>query len=132
MKKNDGVTSVVGEMLLLVIALILVSIFAVSLFGVLPGEREDVVNVAMNNTSDTVYLWHKGGDQIELTDLSVIVYHGTDKRTVKSINLIDINGHETSSFDLGGCMIVHVDDLASDDEVLLVTKKSVIYSGVVP
>ena len=131
MKKDDGVTSVVGEMLLLVIALILVSIFAVSLFGVLPGEREDVVNVAMNNTSDTVYLWHKGGDQIELTDLTVIVYNGTEKRTLTNISLKNINGNTTSSFDLGGYLIVNAQGLSSGDEVLLVTKKSVIYSGVV-
>ncbi len=118
-------------MLLLVIALILVSIFAVSLFGVLPGEREDVVNVAMNTSGDTVYLWHKGGDQIEQTDLSVIVYHGTDKRTVKILSLTNINGNTTSSFDLGGCMIIHVDGLASGDDVRLVTERSTIFSGVV-
>ena len=131
MKKNDGVTSVVGEMLLLVIALILVSIFAVSLFGVLPGEREDVVNVAMNTSGDTVYLWHKGGDQIEQTDLWVIVYHGTEKRTLTNSSLKNINGNTTSSFNLGGYLIVNAQGLSSGDEVLLVTKKSVIYSGVV-
>ncbi|RBQ23945.1 MAG: hypothetical protein ALMCE001_14950 [Methanocorpusculum sp. MCE] len=131
MKKDDGVTSVVGEMLLLVIALVLVSVFAVSLFGVMPGERDDIINVAMNTSGDTVYLCYKGGDQIAQNELSVIVYNRTLKRTVTFISLTDINGNTASSFDLGGCLKVNALGLSSGDEVLLTTKKSVIYSGVI-
>ena len=43
--KDDAVSSVVGEMLLLTIALILAAVFAVSAFSFLPGDREDVVDI---------------------------------------------------------------------------------------
>ncbi|MCQ2470391.1 MAG: type IV pilin N-terminal domain-containing protein, partial [Ruminococcus sp.] len=47
LKKDDGVSSVVGEMLLLAIGVILVAVFATSLMGLLPSDRDDHVDVAM-------------------------------------------------------------------------------------
>ncbi|MDO9523027.1 MAG: type IV pilin N-terminal domain-containing protein [Methanocorpusculum sp.] len=134
MKKDDGVTSVVGEMLLLVIALVLVSVFAVSILGLIPGDREEVVNVGMNPSvpTETIYLWHKGGDWIDKDDLTIAVYNGIEKRNVTFVSLTNQTGYPTEIFQLGGCLTYTVESLSPGDEVRLSTQRSTIFSGVVP
>lgn len=134
MKQEDAVSTVVGEMLLLVIALVLISVFAVSILGLIPGDREEVVNVGMNNTSTTIYLWHKGGDWIENSTLTVSVYNGTnkfDKRTTRELKCHNQTGSPTEIFQLGGYLTFTVDSLSSGDEVRLSTYRTTIFSGVV-
>lgn len=131
MKQEDAVTTVVGEMLLLVIALVLISVFAVSILGLIPGDREEVVNVGMNNTSATIYLWHKGGDWINKDDLKITVYNGVEKRNVTFVSLTNQTGYPTEIFQLGGCLTYTVESLSSGDEVRLSTQRTTIFAGVV-
>ena len=52
---DNAITSVVGEMLILVLVIILVSLFATSAFNLLPGDRETVTTVSMErNTTHLV------------------------------------------------------------------------------
>ena len=129
--KDDAVSSVVGEMLLLTIALILTAVFAVSAFSFLPGDREDIVDVDAEISSNTITFWHKGGDAVPKDQLSAAVYNGVTPRTVTVISLKNAADAETAVFDLGGSYNVYVPSLRSGDEIRLSTDRTIIYTGVV-
>lgn len=59
---DNAVTSVVGEILILVLVIILVSLFATFMFNLPPGDREMVTTISMENNTTHLIFWHKGGD----------------------------------------------------------------------
>ena len=109
-ERDDAATSVVGEILLMALVIILVSLFAASAFDLLPGDRQSVVDVSMSYDEEnkTLSFWHKGGDWIAGEDLAVTVTDaelGT-KYPVQQESLKDFQGEEKVVFDLGGCYTV--------------------------
>ena len=130
--KDDAVSSVVGEMLLLTIALILTAVFAVSAFSFLPGDREDIVDVDAKISDDTITFWHKGGDAVSKDQLTAAVYDGVTPKTVTVTSLKNAAGTDTSVFDLGGSYTVSVSSLTAGDEIRLSTDRTIIYTGVAP
>lgn len=131
--KEDALSSVVGEMLLLATAIILVAVFASSLFTVLPGDRVDTADISAyaDVLGDTISFWHKGGDIIGSERLTLSVFNGTEKRAVTFESLKDQNNNDTSVFALGNCLKYTVAGLESGDQISLATDTAVIYSGVV-
>ena len=129
--KDDAVSSVVGEMLLLTIALILTAVFAVSAFSFLPGDREDIVDVDAEISGDTITFWHKGGDAVTKDRLKVSVYDGVNPRDVTVTSLKNYADVDTSVFDLGGRYTVSVSSLSTGDDIRLSTDRTIIYTGVV-
>ena len=130
--KDDAVSSVVGEMLLLTIVLILTAVFAVSAFSFLPGDREDIVDVDAEISDDRITFWHKGGDAVPKDQLSAAVYDGVTPKTVTVTSLKNAAGTDTSVFDLGSCYTVSVSSLSIGDEIRLSTDRTIIYTGVAP
>ena len=130
--RDDAVSSVVGEMLLLTIALILTAVFAVSAFSFLPGDREDIVDVDAEISGDKITFWHKGGDAVPKDQLSAAVYDGVTPKTVTVSSLKNAAGDDTAVFDLGGYYTVSVTGLTSGDEIRLSTELTIIYTGVAP
>ena len=130
--RDDAVSSVVGEMLLLTIALILTAVFAVSAFSFLPGDREDIVDVDAEISDDRITFWHKGGDAVPKDQLSAAVYDGVTPKTVTVSSLKNAAGDDTAVFDLGGYYTVSVTGLTSRDEIRLSTDRTIIYTGVAP
>ena len=130
--RDDAVSSVVGEMLLLTIALILTAVFAVSAFSFLPGDREDIVDVDAEISVNTITFWHKGGDAVPKDQLTAAVYDGVTPKTVTVTSLKNAAGDDTAVFDLGGCYTVSVTGLTSRDEIRLSTDRTIIYTGVAP
>jgi FlaG/FlaF family flagellin (archaellin) len=123
---DDAVSPVVGEMLMLSLVLILVSVMAVSAFNLIPGDREPQVSVIMAHSSDSISLYHKGGDWIQVSELSVRVRNQTqDMLFRKDTFILD---PDTQTFDLGANLTVTT-PLAGDEEVLLFTHRAVIFSG---
>ena len=129
--KDDAVSSVVGEMLLLTIVLILTAVFAVSAFSFLPGDREDIVDVDAEISSNTITFWHKGGDAVPKDRLKVSVYDGVNPRDVTVTSLKNYADVDTSVFDLGGRYTVSVSSLSTGDDIRLSTDRTIIYTGVV-
>lgn len=136
-KKDEGVTSVVGEMLLIALVLILVSLFAASAFNLLPGERDTIVDVSMNinKSSDppTLEFWHKGGDWVDGDELTIILTPITEGERVpfdkNNCSLTDCFGNEAAVFDLGGCYAVDLSGVSSNNySIRLTTADSVIYA----
>ena len=133
MKKNDdGLSSVVGEMLLLVTALILVAVFAVSLLSILPGDRVDTAEISakINLECHTVSFYHKGGDRIGLEELKLTVFNGAEKRAV-TFQSLSAEGQSASVFALGSRLTYTVPGLTKGDDISLISDTGILYSGVV-
>ena len=110
-KRDDAATSVVGEILLMALVIILVSLFAASAFDLLPGDRQSVVDVSMSYDKDakTISFWHKGGDWIDGDDLTVTLTAANgQKYTLTATSLTDYQGVGKLVFDLGGCYTVNL------------------------
>ena len=108
-KRDDAATSVVGEILLMALVIILVSLFAASAFDLLPGDRQSVVDVSMSydKNAKTISFWHKGGDWIDGDDLTVtLTDESGQKHTLTATSLTDYQGGYKLVFDLGGCYTV--------------------------
>ncbi|HJJ41962.1 MAG TPA: type IV pilin N-terminal domain-containing protein [Methanocorpusculum sp.] len=137
MKKDDAVSNVIGEMLLLAIALVLVAVFAASAFSFLPGEDEDAVDISVNITENenepnnfSILFYHKGGDWIRKDDLRCSIYRGTSPISTKDGGLTNSDDVSVSVFDLGCCLKIYaLEELKIGDDIKLYTPRSVIYSG---
>ena len=134
-KRDDAATSVVGEILLMALVIILVSLFAASAFDLLPGDRQSVVDVSMKYDKDakTLSFWHKGGDWIAGDDLTVTMTEDSTKDILQPIEtkpLVDWEGQPKAVFDLGGCYTVKLPDPIPTDEVSirLTSTDSVLYA----
>jgi len=130
---DSAVTSVVGEMLILVLVIILVSLFAMSAFNLLPGDRETVTTVSLENNTTHLIFWHKGGDWMEKKDLTITATpQGGGNRTLLTIDgVFDYAGNPVEVFDLGGNVTVLLpSDLKSGVyEIRVATPRNVIYAG---
>ncbi|MFA5614216.1 MAG: type IV pilin N-terminal domain-containing protein [Methanoculleus sp.] len=127
---DTAVSPVIGEMLMIVLALLLVSIFSVTLLDLLPSERSPSVEIKPDYTdTNSVTLYHKGGDWIKRSDIQVIVFRG--RETLKSE--WDLPDKSVQSFDLGDSVIVqlvpHSERFIDGDIIRLVSGKSTVFSG---
>ena len=130
-KRDDAATSVVGEILLMALVIILVSLFAASAFDLLPGDRQSVVDVSMSvNDDNTLSFWHKGGDWIAGDDLTVTLTEGTTKQTLEETSLTDWERNVKVVFDLGGCYTVNLPDPVPEGivSIRLTSTDSVLYA----
>jgi len=128
---ESGVSAVVGEMLMIVLAIVLLSIFSAALYNFLPVDRDPSINIMMSNdTSGKITLWHKGGDWVKIEDLTVIVGNGE-----KNYRFTRRDEHFTlvpnkTVFDLGSTITVKMSDgLKGNETVKLVTPRTVIFTG---
>ena len=130
-KRDDAATSVVGEILLMALVIILVSLFAASAFDLLPGDRQSVVDVSMQiNDDKTLSFWHKGGDWIDGDDLKVTLTAANgQKYTPSEKSLTDYQGVDKLVFDLGGCYTVKFDTIPDGIvNIRLTSTDSVLYA----
>ena len=132
--RDDAATSVVGEILLMALVIILVSLFAASAFDLLPGDRQSAVDVSMSYDKDTktISFWHKGGDWIYGKDLTVTVTDSEGKKyTLTEASLRDYQGDEGKLvFDLGGCYTATPipDEVSGTVSIRLTSANSVLYA----
>ena len=132
-ESDDAVTSVVGEILLMALVIILVSLFAASAFDLLPGDRQSVVDVSMSydKTNKILSFWHKGGDWIEGADLTAAMTdaEGT-KYPLPKVALTDCFEVEKLVVDLGGNYTVKLPTSlpAGTVNIRLTTSDSVLYA----
>ncbi|KAF1076438.1 type IV pilin N-terminal domain-containing protein [Methanogenium sp. MK-MG] len=127
---NDAVSPVLGELMMIVLALLLVSLFSVTLLSLLPSERSDSVDIMMDNSLENITLQHKGGDWVRKSDLQIVIIKDKQTTTIRSSD--DFFILEGNSFDLGNEIVVQPPDIKFDggEIVRLVSARSVIFSGV--
>ena len=135
-RSDSAVTSVVGEMLILVLVIILVSLFATSAFHLLPGDRETVTTVSMQtNTTTHLIFWHKGGDWVDVRDLTITATpKAGGERILLSRDVVEVSdyaGNPVDVFDLGGSAAVRTENLTAGTvyEIRVATPRNVVYAG---
>ena len=139
---EDALSPVIGEMLMIVLALLLVSIFTLSLTGLLPSARDYSIDITHNESADgkSVFLWHKGGDFVDTAKLRVVIIHGKETFEVTpndhGFSVLDDEGNSDSrTFDLGGHIELDLEKtypsftLGKGDTIRLVSPRNVIFSG---
>jgi FlaG/FlaF family flagellin (archaellin) len=127
--RDDAVTSLVGEMLMLTLVLILMAVFAATASNFLPPGREPSVTV-WQEVGNTVILHHKGGDAIPMSEIRVIV----NEKELVNWTLYDYRGNRIDAsnglFDLGGNITIS-SGAQSGSRIKLATSRTVIFTGVV-
>ncbi|MDD3135990.1 MAG: type IV pilin N-terminal domain-containing protein [Methanoregula sp.] len=125
-----GVSEVVGEMLMITLVIVLITVFSVILFNFLPTDRDPSITVMMTNDSQNVTLWHKGGDWVKAEDLTVIIGNEITRTSFsrKNGNLILVP--DKTVFDLGSNITVQMSaNLKGNETIKLVTPRTVIFTG---
>jgi FlaG/FlaF family flagellin (archaellin) len=142
-RRDDAVSAVVGEMLMLTVVVIIMALVSVNAQSVLPPGREPTVTVKMDSAKDltgklvSLDLYHKGGDAVDKEDLKVVISTKNDQFTF-SANKFTLKSENSEIFDLGS--EISVDDeslnLLSADSggytVKLATSRTVLFTGVIP
>ena len=129
-RNSRAVSEVVGEMLMIALVIVLLSVFSSALYNFLPTERDPSINILMTNDRQNITLWHKGGDWVKTEDLSDIVMNDTSRISFssRSGNLILVPNKAV--FDLGSNITVQIPaSLEGNETVKLVTPHTVIYTG---
>lgn len=135
-----GVSEVVGEMLMLALVIILLSVFSAALYNFLPTDRDPSISIMMTNDRQNITLWHKGGDWVKAEDLFVIIGNGTWRKSYQynltysnpdtQFCLVHPNMQHKNVFDLGSNITVRMSTVLDGNEtVKLVTPHTVIYTG---
>ncbi|MFA5396091.1 MAG: type IV pilin N-terminal domain-containing protein [Methanogenium sp.] len=131
-ENEEAVSPVIGEMLMLSLVLILVSIFAVSASQFVPEDREPTVTIMVGGTDGSdhnVTFWHKGGDPIFIERLTVIFSKDSSRFVEKGDNITIKNDPLRKTFLPGDSIIVETSEDVSGWDVQMVTSKSVIFFG---
>ncbi|MDR2855095.1 MAG: type IV pilin N-terminal domain-containing protein [Methanomicrobiales archaeon] len=118
--KDDGLSPVIGEVILIALVLILVPIVTISLMHQLPQDRVPTVHILMHTDSTGVSFYHKGGDYIRIDDMEIFV----DDKNIG--NYWKPSGKIV--FDLGDKITISAQ---SGNRVSIVVKQAVIFRGVV-
>ena len=127
---DSAVSEVVGEMLMIALVIVLISVFSAVLFNFLPTDRDPSINVMMTNDQQNVTLWHKGGDWVKIEDLTVIVGNDTYRTSFSNQTGNFILVPNKPVFDLGSNITVQMPTyLEGNETVKLVTSRTVIYTG---
>jgi archaeal type IV pilus assembly protein PilA len=131
-KKNtdSGVSEVVGEMLMIALVVVLLSVFSAALYTILPTDRDPSVTVMMSNDRQNITLWHKGGDWVKVKDLTVIIGNESTRTSFSAGKGGLVLVPDKTVFDLGSNMTIRIPaDLEGNETVKLVTSRTVIYTG---
>jgi len=126
-----GVSEVVGNMLMIALVIVLLSVFSAALSTFLPTDRDPSISVMLPpSDGHNITLWHKGGDWVKEEDLTVIVGNETVRKTFAgksgSFTLVPTK----PVFDLGSNITVYMADrLEGNETVKLTTSRTVIFTG---
>jgi len=134
---ESGASEVVGEMLMIGLVIILISVFASVLGNFIPSAHDPNITIRVtNDTQGNITLWHKGGDWVKAEDLRIIVgddhtrknfvYNKTITNTVTQFQMVPAK----DTFDLGSNItVISGITLTGDDTINLATSRATIFSG---
>lgn len=127
---DSGVSEVVGEMLMIALVIVLLSVFSAALYNYLPTERDPSITVMMTNDTQKITIWHKGGDWVKVEDLSVVIGTGDTSRRIPWDNQNFTLVPKKDVFDLGSNITIRTSqDLLGNESIKLVSPHTVIYTG---
>lgn len=128
---EGGVSEVVGEMLMIGLAILLIAVFSSILGNFLPDHQDPSVTIMMTNDDrGNITLWHKGGDWVKQEDLAVIFGNDSFRISIPSTDPRFLSVPEKDVFDLGSNITVVTGfAFAGDESISLVTPRAKIFSG---
>lgn len=134
---DDGVSEVVGEMLMIGLVIILIGVFAAALGNFLPAARDPSVTIILSNDTQNITLWHKGGDWVKKEDLTVVISYPNDtvqkyypNDSLKKVSSLHFDMvPDNSVFDLGSHINITLGNLTGNETVSLVTPRARIFTG---
>lgn len=135
--RESGASEVVGEMLMIGLAIILISVFASVMGNFLPGAHDPSITIIVTNDSPhQITLWHKGGDWVRAEDLKII-FGDDDNRENFIYNRTYTNpkrhfqiAPKKETFDLGSNITITTKrEITRNDTVSMVTSHASIFSG---
>ena len=135
-EREEALSELVGEMLMLTLVLILMAVFAATASSFLPPPRDPSVTVIMDWEDKgtgliDVHLYHKGGDFIKRSDLTVVLSENDTNRKYSDSNAsFLLEPPDCKMFDLG-CWITITNVPKKTYKVSLVTPRAVVFSGMV-
>lgn len=125
-----GASEVIGEMLMIGLAVILIAVFASVLGNYIPAAHDPSITILITNDHENVTLWHKGGDWVKAEDLTVIVGNDTARRSYTQQNTQFVMVLKKDVFDLGSNITITTGtSFTGDETVSLVTPRAKIFSG---
>jgi len=128
--RDDAVSGLVGEMLMLTLVLILMAIFSATASNYLPPAREPSVTILQEVNDTAIILHHRGGDAVPGSGLRVTV-EGTGRAfSLVPHGAMSVAADPDILFDLGGRITFSRPHSGSTIKVS--TARAVIYTGVVP
>lgn len=127
---ESGASEVVGEMLMIGLAIILISVFASVMGNFLPSAHDPVVTVMLTSDSQNVTLWHKGGDWVKKEELTVVIANNTYHHEYALHDTGVVQVPDKQVFDLGSNITLITGSLFYGDETAtLVTPRASLFSG---
>jgi Protein of unknown function (DUF1628). len=115
--REDAVSPVIGESLMIVLVLILVPIVTISLMNQLPEDRVPTVTIRMGQLiGDEVTFYHKGGDWVKKSDIKIL-QNGEQKTFT----------YDNPVFDLGDQ--ITVSGVIPNVRIDFIAKNSIVFSG---
>jgi len=149
-EENHAVSEIVGEMLMLAIVLVLLAVFSASISNYLPEPRDPSVTITIRYHQDplvpgltSLELYHKGGDLVRASDLSLVLENTIDGNQVNvtalkpgspGVQVVSMRG-DPDTFDLGDVIrITNETGIIPADprQVRVSTRHAVIFSGRIP
>ncbi|OPY35513.1 MAG: hypothetical protein A4E35_02338 [Methanoregula sp. PtaU1.Bin051] len=129
-------SEVVGEMLMIGLAILLITVFSSVVGNFIPSSHDPSLTIIMTNDKmGTITFWHKGGDWVKVSDLRIIVRNATasvsfsDGDSEHPLVLVPDKG----VFDLGSNITIRAPWISEDETISLVTDRARLFSaGVVP
>ncbi|AFV25358.1 hypothetical protein Mpsy_3159 [Methanolobus psychrophilus R15] len=111
--RNDtnAVSEVIGEVLMTAIAVLAFSVIAVFLFSYVGADERVHVNIGgwVDVDSDTIYIRHTGGEQVDLNKVQLILNLNGTQRDFSSPQLVQLFGND--SWHLGETIEIKTDVL---------------------
>nr|WP_321498734.1 type IV pilin [uncultured Methanolobus sp.] len=110
-RDESAVSEIIGEILLTAIAVLAFSVIAVFVFSYLESETAVHADVDgwVDVDSDTIYLRHSGGENIDLDKVEIVLNLNGTRRDVSSSQLKQITG--SNSWHLGQTIAIDTDVL---------------------
>jgi hypothetical protein len=126
---ESGVSEVVGNMLMIALVIVLLSVFSAALYTFLPMDRDPSISIMLPpSDGHNITLWHKGGDWVKREDLTVLVGNETNRTRFRNGDFILVPNKTV--FDLGSNITVHMlHGLEGNETVKLTTPRTMIFTG---
>jgi len=117
LKNEDGVSPVIGVILMVAITVILAAVVAGFVFGAIdmPGATPTASISVDSATEDEIVLVHDGGDSLMYSDTSIVV---TDDDNSQSVVMDDELNNEEDRWSVGQRITLNATDNGDSDEVM--------------